>query len=130
MIVVDSSVWIDHFNGRNTSSVELLQRRLGSLVLVGDLIVIEVLQGFRTEGGLRKAQAVFATFEVTSMAGRDIAIAAAHNYRTLRRRGITPRSTIDTLIATFCLLNGHDLLHDDRGFDAFERHLGLQVVAT
>lgn len=103
---------------------------LGPLVLVGDLIVIEVLQGFRTEGGFRKAQAVFANFEVSSMVGRDIAIAAAHNYRSLRQRGITPRSTIDTIIATFCLLNGHDLLHDDRDFDAFEKHLGLQVVVT
>jgi predicted nucleic acid-binding protein len=64
------------------------------------------------------------------MVSRDIATAAAHNYRTVRLRGITPRSTIDTIIATFCLLHGHDLLHDDRDFDAFEKHLGLQVVVT
>jgi len=127
MIVVDSSVWIDHFNGRNTPSLELLDGVSGSQLLVGDLIMAEVLQGFRKKSEFHRAQGVLSAFEFRSMVGRDIAIAAAQNYRSLRERGVTPRNTIDTMIATFCVVNNHQLLHDDRDFDPFERFMGLQV---
>jgi predicted nucleic acid-binding protein len=128
MIVVDSSVWIDHFNGRSSPSLELLDGLSGSQLLVGDLIMAEVLQGFRKESEFHRAWEALAAFEFRSMVGRDIAIAAARNHRLLRQRGVTPRGTIGTMIATFCIVNGHQLLHSDRDFDPFARYLELQVV--
>jgi len=130
MIVVDSSVWIDHFNRRSSPSIELLDGLSGSQLLVGDLIMAEVLQGFRKESDFHRAQEVLSAFEFRSMVGRDIAIAAAQNYRSLRQRGLTPCNTIDTIIATFCVMNGHQLLHSDRDFDLFEKHMSLQVLAA
>lgn len=88
----------------------------------------EVLQGFASESDFRRAERIFAALEFRAMAGRAIAIAAARNHRALRARGVTPRSTIDTIIATFCIAERHDLLHCDRDFDPFERHLGLRVL--
>jgi predicted nucleic acid-binding protein len=128
MIVVDSSVWVDHFNGRPTPQVATLGRLAGPQLLVGDLIMAEVLQGFASENAFWGVRQVFATFEFRTMGGREIATAAARNHRRLRSQGVTPRSTIDTIIATFCIAQGHDLLHSDRDFDPFERHLGLRVV--
>src|ERR1700683_3440058 len=116
MIVVHSSVWIDYFGGRNTRPVEVLGGLVKSSLLIGDLVMTEVLQGFRKETDFRKAQQTLAAFEFRSMLGRDIAIAAAQNYRSLREKGVTPRNTIDTIIATFCVLNDHVLLHNDRDF--------------
>lgn len=130
MIVVDSSVWIDYFNGRETQAVDSLDHIPASNVLVGDLIMVEVLQGFRLEEDFRAAEALFATLEFRTMAGREIAIAAAQNHRFLRQRGVTVRKTIDTLIATFCLVWGHQLLHSDRDFDSFVEYLGLRVLAS
>ncbi len=128
MIVVDSSVWIDYFNGRPTAEADALELLLHAPLLIGDLIMTEVLQGFASDRDFGIAERVFAAFDFRPMGGRTIAIAAAHNYRALRARGVTPRSTIDTIIATFCIVEGHDLLHCDRDFDPFERHLGLRVV--
>ena|SRR5215472_5976677 len=128
MIVVDSSVWIDHFNGRATREVGALSRLSGSMLLIGDLIMAEVLQGFAPENAFREVQQVFAAFEFRAMGGHAIAVAAARNHRRLRSLGVTPRSTIDTVIATFCIAGGHELLHSDRDFDPFERHLGLRVI--
>jgi len=130
MIVVDSSVWIDHFNGRVTAQTETLQRYATTPILIGDLIVLEVLQGFRREEDLRYAQRVFAALEFQTIGGREIALAAARNYRRLREKGITVRATIDTLIATFCIAGGHQLLHCDNDFDPFEHHLGLRVLKS
>jgi predicted nucleic acid-binding protein len=130
MIVVDSSVWIDYFNGRPTPESEALDRIPKALLVVGDLIMAEVLQGFPLERDFRTAENVFAALEFRRMGGRAIAIAAARNHRALRSRGVTPRSTIDTVIATFCIAEGHDLLHCDRDFNPFERHLGLRVHRT
>ena len=128
MIVVDSSVWIDHFNGRPTPQVKTLSRLAGPQLLVGDLIMTEVLQGFASENAFRGVRQVFATFEFRPMGGHAIAVAAARNHRRLRSLGATPRSTVDTIIATFCIAQGHELLHSDRDFDPFERHLGLRVL--
>jgi predicted nucleic acid-binding protein len=127
MIVVDSSIWIGHFNGRSSPSLELLDRLSGSQILVGDLIMAEVLQGFRRESEFHRAREVLSAFEFRSMLGPDIAIATARNYRNLRESGVTPRNTIDTVIATFCVVHNHQLLHHDRDFVPFERLIGLRV---
>lgn len=129
MILVDSSVWIDYFNGTPSAETDLLDRLMGAReLLVGDLILAEVLQGFRSESEARRALERFAAFEFRAMGGLEVVIEAAGNYRLLRRKGVTVRTTIDTLIATFCMIEGHELLHCDRDFDPFERHLGLRVI--
>jgi predicted nucleic acid-binding protein len=129
MTVVDASVWIDYFNGRATSWTDLLDRLLGTEhLLMSDLILVEVLQGFRSDLEFQRAFRHLAALEFRPMAGREIAIAAARNHRALRARGVTVRKTIDTIIATFCIVEGHELLHCDRDFDPFERYLGLSVV--
>jgi len=128
MIVVDSSVWIDYFNGRPTAEADALYRLARARLIIGDLIMTEVLQGFASEADFRRAERIFAALEFRRMCGRQIAIAAARNHRALRARGVTVRTTIHTIIATFCIVGGHELLHCDRDFDPFERHLGLRVV--
>jgi hypothetical protein len=131
MIVVDTSVWIDYFNGSRTPQSDALDLALGrELLVIGDLIMTEVLQGFRSESDFRKARRLLGALEFREMVGREVAIASARNYRALRTRGVTIRKTIDVIIATFCILNGHRLLHSDRDFDPMERHLGLRVVST
>jgi len=127
--LVDSSVWIDYFNARATPETDLLDRLLSTeRLLIGDLILTEVLQGFRSDADLSRAQGLLAALEFRPLAGREIAIAAAQNFRSLRAIGVTVRNTIDTLIATFCIAEGHELLHNDRDFDPFERHLALRVA--
>ena len=128
MIVVDSSVWIDYFNGRATAQTDALYRMAGARLVIGDLIMAEVLQGFAAEADFRRAKRIFAALMFRPMVDRRIVLAAARNYRMLRALGATVRTTIDAVIATFCIIEGHELLHCDRNFDPFERHLGLQVV--
>jgi len=131
MILVDSSVWIDYFRGCVTDEVELLDRLLGvEPLLTGDLILVEVLQGFDKDTDYQTAYELLTSFEIVTLGGREIAIHAAENYRSLRRIGITVRKTIDTIIATKCIQSGYSLLHSDRDFDAFSELLGLQVVAA
>ncbi len=130
MILVDSSVWIDYFNGVASPGAEHLDALLGVEPLVtGDLILAEVLQGFGAEQDFQQARALLESFEVVSLAGREVCIQAADCFRTLRRKGITVRKTIDTIIAACCIRNGYVLLHNDRDFDAFVEHLGLRVAA-
>ena len=129
MIVVDSSVWIDYFNGVETRETALLDGVLGrGPIVVGDLILVEVLQGFRAEQHVRRARAALDTLIFESMVGREIALKSASNYRALRAKGVTVRKTIDMLIATFCMEKEHSLLHSDRDFDPIEEHLGLETV--
>lgn len=128
MTVVDSSVWVDYFNGRITEQTDILDRTPKAQLLIGDLVMTEVLQGFASETDFQRVASALALLEFRSMGGHEIATAAAHNHRSLRARGITPRSTIDTIIATFCIVNGHALLHSDRDFDRFERYFGLRVI--
>lgn len=131
MIVADSSVWIDYFNGVETRETALLDSILGrEPVMIGDLILAEVLQGFRSDHDVRRAQMVLDTLRFEPMLGRDIALASATNYRVLRSKGITVRKTIDVLIATFCIKNGHVLLHSDRDFDPFAKYLGLKTLSS
>ena len=131
MTIVDTTVWVDYLRGIATPQTDwldanLLIERLG----VTDLILCEVLQGVSDEDRARQVQRELLKFEVFTPGGVRLAIRAGQNYRTLRRGGYKARKTIACLIATFCLLNGHSLLHDNRDFDPFEKVLGLKVVAT
>ena len=131
MIVIDSSVWIAHLRGLDVPQVAALRALVDEdddQILVGDLILLEVLQGARDEGHAARIERDLREYVVVPMLGLQLAIQAARNYRLLRGRGITIRKTIDMVIATFCLAGGHMLLHADRDFDPMETHLGLRVV--
>lgn len=129
MWIVDSSVWIDYFNGVATPQTDVLDAALGQRELgIGDIILCEVLQGFRRQRDFTRAQRALLTLPVFSIINTDLAIRNAENYRMLRRRGITIRSTIDCLIATFVIQQGFSLLHSDRDYTPFEEHLGLNIV--
>ncbi|HSN31758.1 MAG TPA: PIN domain nuclease [Ideonella sp.] len=129
MILVDSSVWIDFFRNEPTLQAEWLDRNLGvEGLVVGDLILAEVLQGFKDDKGFNEARRLLGQLEQVSVGGTELAIEAARNYRRLRTAGVTVRGTVDVLIATRCMADGLRLLHSDRDFDAFEQHLGLRVV--
>jgi hypothetical protein len=129
MILVDSSVWIDYFRGETTPQSEMLDALLGNEPLVvGDLILAEVLQGFQGERDFNQAKQLLMSFEIIEIVGRDVAIQAARNFRSLRGHGVTVRKTIDTLIATRCINSGLILLHSDKDFDPFVTHLGLRVA--
>jgi predicted nucleic acid-binding protein len=129
LILVDSSVWIDYFNGTTTAQTDKLDGLLGREPLaIGDLILTEVLQGFADDRDFNQAKRMLTTLLVVELGGEEIAIQAAKNFRVLCRRGITVRKTIDTVIATRCIEDGYALLHNDRDFDPFAKHLGLRVV--
>jgi predicted nucleic acid-binding protein len=123
-------VWIDYFKGAITAQTEKLDKVLGQEPLaIGDLILTEVLQGFADERDFNAARKMLASLTAVQLGGQEIAIQAAKNFRALRVLGVTVRKTIDTVIATWCIESGYDLLHDDRDFDPFAKHLGLRVVA-
>ena len=129
MILVDSSVWIDFFRGTVTPQVDALDRLLGEeLVAIGDLMMTEVLQGFASERDFNKARRLLGALDLVEIGGRDVMIEAARYFRDLRARGITIRKTIDTLIATRCIVSGYRLLYSDRDFEPFVTHLGLERV--
>jgi predicted nucleic acid-binding protein len=127
--IVDTTVWVDYFRGVDTLQTSWLDRSLGTeAIALTDVILCEILQGVRDERTLLKLQQDLAAFPVVLNGGVEVATAAAAYYRTLRQRGRTVRGTIDCLIATVCLLRGHQLLHSDRDYDAFEEELGLTVL--
>ncbi|MBV8468536.1 MAG: PIN domain nuclease [Burkholderiaceae bacterium] len=127
MILIDSSVWIDFFRGVETPQTQRLDALLGSEPLVmGDLILAEVLQGFRTEREFNQARKLLSNLDVVELVGQEIAIQAARNFRFLRAKGVTVRKTIDTLIATRCIESDMALLFSDRDFEPFVEHLGLR----
>lgn len=131
MIVVDSSVWIAVLRGQTNRAVPRLRAIVEDYddqVLVGDLIMLEVLQGTRDEAQAARIERHLRSYPIASMLDETIAVQAARNYRLLCRRGITIRKTIDMIIGTFCPVFGHELLHDDRDFDPLAEHLGLRVV--
>jgi predicted nucleic acid-binding protein len=126
---VDSSVWIDYFRGTASPQTDLLDALLGrEPVVIGDLVLAEVLQGFTTERDFNQALRLFGSLDVIAVAGRDAAVLAARNFRRLRELGVTVRKTIDTLIATRCIEDGLPLLYSDRDFDPFVVHLGLAAA--
>jgi predicted nucleic acid-binding protein len=129
MILVDSSVWIDYFNGSDNTQTSKLDELLGVEFLgIGDLILAEVLQGLRADTDYRTAKRMLTSLTVFSMLGLEVAIKSADNFRTLRKQGITIRKTVDVIITTFCIENGHSLLFSDKDFIPFVEHLGLNAV--
>lgn len=129
MVIVDTTVWIDYFHDVRNPETDWLDAELDRQRLaLTDVILCEVLQGVRDDGAAATVERQLLTLEVFETGGVELARAAARNYRVLRSRGQTVRKTIDCLIATFCLRDGHSLLHRDRDFDPFERFLQLSVI--
>ena len=129
MVIVDTTVWVDYLNGISSAQTdwldaELSRQRLG----LTDLILCEVLQGVHGERQAADTRRELSKLEIFETGGVDFVVEAARNDRALRAQGRTVRKTIDCLIATFCIVNNYALLHNDQDFDAFEQHLGLQVV--
>ena len=131
MILVDSSVWIDFFRGTVTAQTDRLDGLLDSQALgIGDLNLTEVLQGCRFQKQFNEARRLLARLEFIVLGGSDVAVQAAMNYKRLRSLGVTVRGTVDVVLATRCIVSGYQLLHSDRDFDAFERHLGLRCLGS
>lgn len=129
MIIVDTTVWIDYLGGTVNAHTEWLDRELSRQRFgLTDLILCEVLQGIRAESDFTRVRRELSRFEIFDTGEEALALASAKNYRALRSHGNTIRKTIDCLIATFCIMEGHSLLHRDHDFDPFENHLGLRVV--
>ena len=129
MIVVDSSVWIAHLRGRQTAATAKLEAAAGrEPLLIGDLIMLEVLQGARDEAHAARIERGLRRYAIVPLLDADLAPRAARNYRKLRELGITIRKTADVIIGTFCIERHHALLHDDRDFAPMEEHLGLMVA--
>ena len=129
MIMDDSSVWIDYLRGTASPQAEKLDALLGTVPLaIGDLILTEVLQGCATDREFNAVKRTLSTLHTVNLGGLELAIEAAKNFRKLRALGFTVRKTIDTVIATRCIMDGLELLHSDRDFDPFEKHLGLRCV--
>jgi hypothetical protein len=131
LIIVDSSVWIDYFNGKITRKTDWLNAALGNQsIFTGDLILTEVLQGFQSDKHFKIAKRLLLSFPVVGMLGQEVALKSALNYRYLRKKGVTIRKSIDIIIGTFCIYNSISLLHEDRDFIPLENHLNLKVIPT
>jgi predicted nucleic acid-binding protein len=128
VVIVETSVWIDYIREVQNGPTEWLRGHLDSDIGLTDLTLCEVLQGTRSAASFSKVRTHLMLFPVVPAGGTWMALAAAQNYRTLRDRGTTVRKTIDCLIATCCIENDYSLLHRDRDFDGFEKHLGLRVI--
>jgi len=130
MILVDSSVWIDYFNGKRSWQTDLLDSYLSNVpIIVGDLILTEVLQGFNSDKDYETAKVLLSALPFRQMGGYNVAIQSAKNYRRLRKAGITVRKTIDVIIATYCIIDGLTLLHDDRDFNPIASNFPLKISA-
>lgn len=130
MIVVDSSIWIGQLRRSRSDKIETLEsiRDPATSIVVGDLVLLEVLQGARNDRHAADIERELRVFRIERMLDDGIAVKAAAHDRALRDRGITVRKTVDLIIATFCVERGHSLLHDDRDFDPLAAHLGLRVI--
>lgn len=130
MVLVDSSVWINYFNGNTTWQTEILDQMLLQIPLfTGDLILTEVLQGFRKDDEYNKAKEIMSILSCKQMVGYELAIKSAENYRKLRKKGITVSKTIDVIIGTFCINKNIPLLHDDKNFEPMVEHLSLKSIS-
>jgi len=128
MVIVDTTVWIDYLRGLQNAETNYFDREVGRQRFgLTDLILCEILQGLKDEHASNRVLRDLRRFELFESGGEELAVAAARNFRNLRRQGHTVRKTIDCLIATYCLRHGHSLLHRDRDFDPFEKILGLVV---
>jgi predicted nucleic acid-binding protein len=129
MILVDSSVWISHLRGDRTNATAKLEAAaMREPLLIGDLILLEVLQGARDDAHATRIERGLRSYPVVPLLNPDLAPHAARNYRKLRDLGVTIRKSADIIIGTFCIEHRHSLLHDDRDFAPMEQHLGLKVV--
>ena len=128
MIIADTSAWIDYFRGLEADHTNALDLALSrNRVATGDLIIAEFLQGFRSEKDYQEARSLMESLEYFDLVGKEVSILAGQNFRLLRKEGITVRKTIDVIIATFCIVNDFELIHNDRDFDPFEERLGLRI---
>ena len=126
MILVDTSIWIDYFNGIENKETNILDTALiDGTVAIGDMIAMEILQGFRSDQDYNKAKKSLATLEQYEMFGKSMVVKCADNFRALRKKGITIRKTADVIIASFCIENKMPLLFSDRDFIPFVKHLNL-----
>jgi len=129
VILVDSSVWIAQLKGQTTPATAKLETlATQEPLLIGDLILLEVLQGARDEAQAWRIERALRAYIVVPLLNVDLAPRAARNYRRLRELGLTVRKTVDIIIGTFCIEHGHALLHDDRDFEPMQKHLGLKVI--
>jgi predicted nucleic acid-binding protein len=129
VILVDSSVWIAQLKGQTTLATAKLETlATQEPLLIGDLILLEVLQGARDEAQASRIERALRAYIVVPLLSVDLAPRAARNYRRLRELGLTVRKTVDIIIGTFCIEHGHTLLHDDRDFEPMQKHLGLKVI--
>ena len=127
MILVDSSVWIDFFNGRETAETNLLDDALSTdTICIGDIVLAEVLQGFRSDKDYRVARGLLLELPIFQIMTPELALVGADNYRALRKKGITVRKSVDNWIATFCIENQLPLLFSDKDFNPFVEHLNLK----
>ncbi|RLJ20328.1 VapC toxin family PIN domain ribonuclease [bacterium endosymbiont of Escarpia laminata] len=127
MIFIDSSVWVNFFNGTQSAETNKLDSLLGTEPIgLGDLVLIEVLQGFRHDRDYNTAKELLTSLTVFELGGKNIAINSADNFRFLRKKGVTVRKTVDVLIATFCINNDIPLLYSDKDFEPFHLHLKLR----
>ena len=127
MILVDTSVWIDYFKGKVSPETDRLHQALGlEDVIIGDLIALEILQGFREDKDYKTAKQMLDVFTIYPLLGPEAVLSCAQNYRKLRKKGITIRKTADVIIATFCIDRKIPLLFSDRDFQPFVEHLGLR----
>ncbi len=127
MIFVDSSVWIDYFNGNVTQETEKLDSILGSIpICIGDIVLTEVLQGFRNDRDFETAKELLSSLIIVNVLDTSIALKSANNFRALRKKGVTVRKTVDVVIATFCIENDIPLLYSDKDFIPFHKHLSLR----
>ncbi len=129
MILIDSSVWIAYFNGKITPQTDWLDAALGKeIIVIGDILLVEVLQGFKNDRDFRQAKVLLSSFPFMEMLGKEMAVKCAENYRLLRKKGVTVRKTIDVIIGTFCIHHNLTLLHDDQDFVPLVKHLKLKVI--
>jgi predicted nucleic acid-binding protein len=130
VILVDTSVWIDYFNGVENKQTESLDRILSEQsVLVGDIILTEILQGFDSDKEFRLAKQALEPLDCVHLGGKSLAIKAASNFRFLRSKGVTIRKTVDMLIGSWCIEHEVELLHNDKDFDQIATQLPLQIYA-
>ena len=129
MILIDSSVWIDYFNGIQTPHTDWLDSSLGEIpIIIGDLILTEVLQGFKSDKDFKIAKDLLLNIPFMAMGGQSLSLQSAMNYRILRKNGVTVRKTIEVIIGTFCIQNQFTLLHCDRDFEPMVKYLGLEII--
>ena len=129
MILVDTSVWVDFFNGNSNKQVKLFESiLLDDQIIIGDLIKIEILQGFRNDKDYYTALSLLDKFDLVNLVTPFSIKTSIELYRILRKKGITVRKTIDTIIAAYCIDKKIPLLTKDNDFIPFKKHFSLELL--